>query len=128
MQRVRPRAALSVLLTTVAVCMLPGCATTVAGNAVSVFDDPFKVGGLQAVDGPSGLRPDAEKPTRKVTDGNGGQIDKIAVQSVSDIEAHGEFAFPKRSTTARSNRSRLSSRGTPTPMTACSATRRRPVS
>lgn len=95
MQRVRPRAALSVLLTTVAVCMLPGCATTVAGNAVSVFDDPFKVGGLQAVDGPSGLRPDAEKPTRKVTDGNGGQIDKIAVQSVSDIEAYWEFAFPE---------------------------------
>ena len=96
MRRERRITTLTVLVSTaVALAMLPGCATTVAGKAVSVFDDPFKVGGLQAVDGPSGLRPDAAKPTREVTDGNGGQIDKIAVQSISDLEAYWESAFPE---------------------------------
>ena len=66
--------------------VLAGCGTTISGKAVSVFDDPFKVGGLQAVDGTSGLRSDAEKPTRKVSHGDGGKDDEIAVQSISDLE------------------------------------------
>ena len=73
--------------------VLAGCATSISGKAVSVFDDPFKVGGLQAVDGPSGLRSDAEKPTRKVSDTDGGKNDEIAVQSVSDVEAYWEGVF-----------------------------------
>ena len=36
--------------------VLAACATTVTGKPVSVYDDPFKVGGLQASDGPTGLR------------------------------------------------------------------------
>ena len=56
-----------------AALVLAACATTVTGKPVSVYDDPFKVGGLQASDGPTGLRPDAEPPTRKVTDSNGGE-------------------------------------------------------
>ena len=43
-----------------AAVLLAGCAGTVAGTPVSVFSDPFKVGGLEAVDGPTGLRPDAK--------------------------------------------------------------------
>ena len=35
--------------------LLAGCGTAVVGTAVSVFSDPFKVGGLQATDGPTGL-------------------------------------------------------------------------
>ncbi|GAY17933.1 neutral zinc metallopeptidase [Mycobacterium sp. shizuoka-1] len=76
-----------------AVVVLAGCGSTVSGTAVSVFDDPFKVGGLQAVDGSSGLRPDAEKPTRQVSDTDGGKDDEIAAQSVSDLEAYWADAY-----------------------------------
>src|SRR3954454_14767968 len=67
--------------------VLAGCGSTISGRAVSVFDDPFKVGGLQAVDGTSGLRSDAEAPTRTVSHGDGGKNDEIAAQSISDLEA-----------------------------------------
>lgn len=73
--------------------VLTACATTVAGKPVSVFDDPFKVGGLQASDGPTGLRPDAEEPTREVTDTDGGKDDEIAGQSISDIETFWESVY-----------------------------------
>ncbi len=73
--------------------VLTACATTVTGKPVSVYDDPFKVGGLQASDGPTGLRPDAEPPTRKVTDSDGGKDDEIAGQSVSDIETFWESVY-----------------------------------
>ncbi len=73
--------------------VLAGCGTTVQGKPVSIFDDPFKVAGLQAVDGNSGLRPDAEKPTRQATGGDGGKDDEIAVQSVSDLETYWQGAF-----------------------------------
>ena len=33
-----------------------GCSTTLQGNAVSVFDDPFSVAGMPATDGPTGLK------------------------------------------------------------------------
>ena len=74
--------------------VLAGCSTTVTGKPVSVFDDPFKVGGLQASDGPTGLRPDAKQPTRQVTDTDDGKDDEIAGQSVSDIETFWETAYP----------------------------------
>ena len=73
--------------------VLAGCGTTVQGKAVSIFEDPFKVAGLQAVDGTSGLRPDAEKPSREVTDGDGGKDDEIAAQSVSDLETFWKDAY-----------------------------------
>ena len=69
-----------------AAVVLAACSTTVQGKPVSVFDDPFKVGGLQASDGPTGLRPDNNQKSREVTGGNGGKDDEIAGQSVSDIE------------------------------------------
>lgn len=75
--------------------VLTGCSTTVSGKAVSVFDDPFKVAGLQAVDGPTGLRPNAAPPTRKVKDTNGGQIDEIAAQSISDLETFWKEIYPQ---------------------------------
>ena len=40
-----------------AVVLAGGCSTVIDGRAVSVFDDPFRVGGLPAADGDSGPRP-----------------------------------------------------------------------
>lgn len=83
---------------TLAVCavaaLLAGCAAPVAGNPVSVFADPFKVGGLAAVEGPTGLRPDAKPQFREVTDTDGGEIDELGGQSVSDLEEFWKFEYP----------------------------------
>ena len=89
----RPRHLGRLLAVAGAAVVLAGCGTTVQGKAVSIFEDPFKVAGLQAVDGTSGLRPDAEKPSREVTDGDGGKDDEIAAQSVSDLETFWKDAY-----------------------------------
>jgi predicted metalloprotease len=79
----------------VAAAMLVGCSTLIAGEPVSVFADPFKVAGMRAVDGPSGLRPDATARSRDVSEGDGGEIDRIAAAAVSDIEQYWQGAFPQ---------------------------------
>jgi predicted metalloprotease len=73
---------------------LASCGTAISGRPVSVFEDPFKVGGLEAVDGPTGLRPDAKPESREVTGTDGGEIDLLAGQSVSDLEEFWKFAYP----------------------------------
>lgn len=77
-----------------AVVLVAGCGTQIPGTAVSVFSDPFKVGGLEAVDGPTGLRPDAKAESRSVTGTDGGEIDRLAGESVSDLEEFWQFAYP----------------------------------
>jgi predicted metalloprotease len=74
--------------------LLSGCARMLDGTPVSIFADPFRVGGLQAVDGPTGLRPDAPPPSREVAGTDGGRIDQIAAQSVSDLEAFWTISYP----------------------------------
>jgi len=81
-----------------AVCaalLIASCSTTVKGTAVSVFDDPFKVAGMPAVDGPTGLRPVPEPPSRDVENSDGGEIDELAASSVSDIEDFWETVYPE---------------------------------
>jgi predicted metalloprotease len=77
-----------------AVALLAGCGPAITGTPVSVFADPFKVGGLEAVDGITGLRPDAKPESRTVTGTDGGEIDQLAGQSVSDLEEFWKFAYP----------------------------------
>lgn len=73
--------------------VVSACTTLLTGKPVSIFADPFRVAGLAATDGPSGLRPDAAAPTRHVDGGNGGQEDTLAVQAVSDIEQFWNGAY-----------------------------------
>ncbi|MEZ0367087.1 neutral zinc metallopeptidase [Mycobacterium sp. pUA109] len=75
-----------VLAAVAALLTLTSCARVLDGHPVSVFADPFRVGGLEAVDGPTGLRPDAAEPTRDVEHTDGGRVDTLAEQSVSDLE------------------------------------------
>ncbi|MBJ7338400.1 neutral zinc metallopeptidase [Mycolicibacterium sp.] len=70
----------------VTAALLTSCATTLKGTPVSVFADPFSVAGMPAVNGPTGLRDDAESPSRDVQNTDGGQIDELAGSAVSDIE------------------------------------------
>lgn len=66
--------------------LLTSCATTLQGTPVSVFANPFSVAGMPAVNGPTGLRDDAEAPSRKVENTDGGDVDELAGSAVSDIE------------------------------------------
>jgi predicted metalloprotease len=71
-----------------AVVLLAGCSTFVEGRAISMLNDPFRVGDLPAATGPSGPRPNAPAPTGKVVNTNNGPIDKLALLSINDIEEY----------------------------------------
>ncbi|MGE2727321.1 neutral zinc metallopeptidase [Mycolicibacterium pulveris] len=73
--------------------LVAACSTTVPGTPVSVFADPFRVAGMPATDGPTGLRPDPAKPTREVQGTDGGDVDELARQAVSDIEEFWSSAY-----------------------------------
>src|SRR5262245_45529671 len=69
-----------------AALLVPSCSTTLQGKAVSVFDDPFSVAGLPATDGPTGLRSNPAAPSRDVESTDGGDVDELARQAISDLE------------------------------------------
>ncbi|MGV0646114.1 neutral zinc metallopeptidase [Mycolicibacterium sp. XJ879] len=73
--------------------LVAACTATLQGQPVSVFADPFRVAGMPATDGPTGLRPDAAEPTRKVHGTDGGDVDELARQAVSDIEEFWSDAY-----------------------------------
>lgn len=87
------RALFGIAFAVCTVVPLAGCSSLVGGTAVSVFSDPFSVAGMPATDGSSGLRPDAEKPSRKVTNSDGGKIDNLAASAVSDLEEYWSDAY-----------------------------------
>ncbi len=73
--------------------IVSACSEPVQGSAVSVFADPFRVAGMPATDGPTGLRDDATEPTRQVNNTDGGDIDMLAASSISDIEQFWEQTY-----------------------------------
>lgn len=87
------RTAMSALSLVGLASLVAGCSTVVNGDPVSVFADPFKVAGMRAVDGPTGLRPGADSDARDVENSDGGEIDQLAAQSVSDIEQFWDEAY-----------------------------------
>jgi predicted metalloprotease len=82
----RARTLTRLLVAVIAAALLAGCGTAVSGRAVSVFEDPFKVGGLEASDGPTGLRPDAKAESRSVDGTDGGEFWKFAYPDTFDGE------------------------------------------
>jgi predicted metalloprotease len=75
------------------VVVLAGCTTFVEGRALSMLNDPFRVGGLLATDGPSGPSPNAPAPTGTVVNTNNGPIDTLSLLSVNDIEDYWKGAY-----------------------------------
>lgn len=71
-----------------AVLVVAGCTTMVTGRAVSVLNDPFRVGGLPATNGPSGAKPNGPAPSGTVLNTNNGPIDKLSLLSINDIEEY----------------------------------------
>jgi predicted metalloprotease len=76
-----------------AALLVAGCTTFVDGRALSMLDDPFRVAGLPAVDGPSGPRPNGPTPTGAVRNTDGGAVDTLALLSINDIEEYWKQAY-----------------------------------
>jgi predicted metalloprotease len=81
-----------VLLACTAV-LVTSCSTTLQGKPVSIFADPFRVAGMPAVNGDTGLRPDALGPSRVVIGTDGGEVDELGRNAVSDIEEFWASAY-----------------------------------
>jgi predicted metalloprotease len=77
-----------------AALVLAGCVSTVDGRAVSMLFDPFRVGGIAVTDGPSGPAENAPAPTGAVQDTDGGEIDRLALLSINDIEDYWQQNYP----------------------------------
>lgn len=69
-----------------AALVLGGGVNIVGGRAVSMFDDPWRVGGLPVADGPSGPGEHAVAPAGSVHNTDGGDIDRLALLSINDIQ------------------------------------------
>lgn len=92
--RVRCRRLRAAIACAGAVLVVAGCSSTVVeGRALSMLNDPFRVGGLPATSGPSGPRPNAPAPTGTVVNTNNGPIDKLSLLSVNDIEEYWKSVY-----------------------------------
>lgn len=74
---------------------LAGCTRMMDSRPVSVYADPFSVGGLPAEDNPTGLLPEADKPLIQVTGTDDGPVDMIARQAITDIETFWDEAYQR---------------------------------
>lgn len=84
------------LLFAVLLPMAAGCAPAVMdGRAASMLYDPDRVGGLQATDGFSGVRPDAPAPTGVVKSTDGGDVDRISLLAINDIQDFWAATYPR---------------------------------
>ncbi len=88
-----PRRLLVLPIAVGAAAAIAGCSTIIDGTPLSVFADPFKVAGMQAIDGPTGLRSASAGSSRDVYAGDGGKVDQIASASITDIEQYWADAF-----------------------------------
>src|SRR6201996_215051 len=71
-----------------AVLVVASCSTFVEGRALSMLNDPFRVAGLPATDGPSGIRSNAPAATGTVVNTDNGAIDKVSLLSINDIQEY----------------------------------------
>src|SRR5262249_32922071 len=76
-----------------AILLVAGCTTVVEGRALSILNDPFRVGDLPATNGPSGPRPNGPAPTGTVINTNNGAIDKLSLLSINDIEEYWKAVY-----------------------------------
>jgi predicted metalloprotease len=84
------RAAISCATT---VLVVAGCTTVLDGRALSMLNDPFRVGDLPATNGPSGPRPNGPATTGAVINTDNGAIDKLSLLSVNDIEEYWKSTY-----------------------------------
>ncbi|MFC6009654.1 metallopeptidase [Nocardia lasii] len=71
-----------------------GCTRSIDGHGVSIYDDPFQVAGLPTTGGPNGPRPGVENSTLTASNGDGGEVDTLALNAIDDIQAYWQQHFP----------------------------------
>ncbi|RVW03795.1 neutral zinc metallopeptidase [Rhodococcus xishaensis] len=76
------------MLAVLAVLTVTGCAVTTDGRAVSIYEDPFAVAGMPAQGGPTGPRAGVPDSTRAIEGSDGGYIDVLAANAITDIETY----------------------------------------
>lgn len=79
---------------TTAAVVLTGCAQSVAGTAISVFENPFTVAGLPITFGPSGPRPNVPDSVITVENSAGTEYDVLATNAIDDIQQFWEQSYP----------------------------------
>ncbi|RDH75288.1 peptidase [Mycolicibacterium moriokaense] len=72
---------------------LSSCSATIAGEATSPLYDPYRVAGIMATDGPSGVRDDAPEPVGTVLNTDGSDADDVALLAVNDVEEFWSQAY-----------------------------------
>ena len=89
------RLAIALAATLVTVLPVAGCATPVAGNARAVGEiDTRSVGGKPVTDGPTGPREGVPDADLAFENGDGGEMDKLAINAVSDIYEYWSEQLP----------------------------------
>nr|WP_232236346.1 metallopeptidase [Nocardia sp. BMG51109] len=68
---------------------------TTSGRAVSIYDDPFKVAGLPTTSGPNGPRPGVPDTPMSAVGGDNGEIDKLALNAIEDIQGYWQAEYPR---------------------------------
>lgn len=84
----------SILAAGSAVLLVAGCGGVTQGEAVSPLYDPFRVAGLPAEDGPSGIKDNAPDPEGDVEGTDDGEVDRLAVLGVNDVQEYWEKHYP----------------------------------
>ncbi|MFE7721463.1 metallopeptidase [Nocardia rhizosphaerihabitans] len=70
-----------------------GCTRAIDGHGVSIYDDPFQVAGLPTTGGPNGPRPGVPDSTLTASNGDGGEVDALALNAIDDIQAYWQSVF-----------------------------------
>ncbi len=85
------------MLATVAVAaLLAGCSQVVPGTASSERPDPTKVSGLDITTGESGAKPGAPDADLRVENGDGGEMDRLAINALADVQKYWAEQFPEQ--------------------------------
>ncbi|MGW6724474.1 metallopeptidase [Nocardia sp. NPDC055029] len=70
-----------------------GCTRAIDGHGVSIYDDPFQVAGLPTTGGPNGPRPGVADSTLTASNGDGGDVDALALNAIDDIQVYWQSVF-----------------------------------
>ncbi|RDI50051.1 metallopeptidase [Nocardia mexicana] len=96
-RHVRPRLALAALL--VLGAALAGCGDEPKGTAAQQVaadaGDPWAVAGATQSGGPSGPRPGAPDAPLRAENGDGGEMDRLALNTLSDLQEYWAAEYPK---------------------------------
>jgi predicted metalloprotease len=83
------------LVATVSVAgLLAGCSQSIGGTPRAERPDVTKVAGLEITTGESGAKPGVPDATLPVENGDGGEMDRLALNTLADVEEYWAQALP----------------------------------